>query len=233
MLSTQWVVRWGCVVLIALATLIQMIGMGAPYWFKEQAKPAAYQAFLQVLKREGVDPGANATQPGAITRAEVHVGLWRWCVDVTVWGVFYSACKSPELGDFQGWWKGCQALSLVGTLMGVLACICAVMEVYYTRRGTRFSGLAVLCAICCFVAAVGMGLSHGLFATRYMENHLRIVHLPTLSGGTIISTFPPVLDWAFGLGAAGATLIGVTGIILVAFVTKTYPAYQRTESVVV
>ena len=36
--------------------------------------------------------------------------------------------------------------------MGVLACICAGMEVFYTRHGVRFSGLAVLSAISCFVA---------------------------------------------------------------------------------
>ena len=80
-----------------------------------------------------------------------------------------------------------------------------------------------------------MGLSHGLFATKYSGQLHSVIHLPTLAGGGAVSaaTFPPALSWAFGLGAAGATLIGATGIILVAFVTRTYPAYQRTENVVV
>ena len=78
-----------------------------------------------------------------------------------------------------------------------------------------------------------MGLSHGLFATKYMGQLLSIIHLPQVAGGGVSSTFPPVLNWAFGLGAAGATIIGATGIVLVAFITRTYPVYQRTENVIV
>ena len=41
-----------------------------------------------------------------------------------------------------------------------------------------------------FCAAVGMGLSHGLFATKYMGQLLSIIHLPQVAGGGVSSTFP-------------------------------------------
>ena len=39
-------------------------------------------------------------------------------------------------------------------------------------------------------AAAGMGLSHGLFATKYMGQLLSIIHLPQVAGGGVSSTFP-------------------------------------------
>jgi len=177
----------------------------------------------------------------------MHVGLWTWCVTSTVVTSSEAtsdqrheleACVRPALNAFPGWWRGCQTLSVVGSLMGVLACVCAGLEIHYARRGTSFSGLAVLTAICCFVAAVGMGLSHGLFVTRYASERHGVLHMAGMGGDPLPAppmplTLPPTIAWAFGLGAAAATIVGTTGVLLVFFVTRTYPAYHRAQNVVV
>lgn len=244
--TSQWVIRWGCLVLIALGTVIQMIGMASPYWIKDQARPAAYPAFLRLLIQAGGDPPFNITQGtserGIIRRAEADVGLWRWCVELEMGGpdgegeesTSYRACHLPDSSDFPGWWKGSQATAVVGTLMGVLACVCGGLELHYLKHGVRFSGLIVLCSVCCFVAALGIGVSHGMFGTKYTETLISIIRLPSQPGWPgVYSLYPPVLGWAFGVGAAGAVLLGSIGIILLAVISRTYPTYQRAENVVV
>lgn len=230
----QWLVRWGCLALISVGTVMHLVAVAAPRWVLDQAQPGAYATFLQFLRDKGVLQPDNSTSAQAVSLAVTRVGLWQWCAEVTLKGDTYEACDTPGISQFPDWWKACQALSVVGAAMGVLAVVCASLEVYYTRRGVRHSGLVVLCAISCFVAAVGMGLSHGMFATKYQGRLPSIVDLPGLDPDNVFMYFyPPSLDWAFGVGAAGATLIGATGILLVAFITRTYPTYQRTENVIV
>ena len=99
--SVQWAVRLGCLVLIAVGTLMHMVGMGAPFWVKERARPSGIQAFLALLKQEGVNPGPNASLPGAAVEAEANVGLWRWCVEVEIVPeTRYEACRTPGLDEF-------------------------------------------------------------------------------------------------------------------------------------
>ncbi|KAL8565020.1 hypothetical protein ACOMHN_003396 [Nucella lapillus] len=257
MVSTpQWLIRWGCLALIALGTLMQMVGMASPFWIRDQARPPAYAAFLRLYTLAGGHPAlfnltagttasssSSSSSQGVVVReAGADVGLWKWCVELKVeTGVggggrtsYHWACHSPDLSEFPGWWRASQVTAVVGTLMGILACVCAGLELHYLRRGVHFSGLLVLCSISCFVAALGISVSHGMFGTKYTETLMTILHLPSYPGWPgPFSLYPPVLGWAFGLGAAGAALIGSTGIALLAVITRTYPTYQRTENVVV
>ena len=80
---------------------MHMVGMGAPFWVKERARPSGIQAFLALLKQEGVNPGPNASLPGAAVEAEANVGLWRWCVEVEILPeTRYEACRTPGLDEF-------------------------------------------------------------------------------------------------------------------------------------
>ncbi|KAK7482300.1 hypothetical protein BaRGS_00026428 [Batillaria attramentaria] len=226
----QWLIRWGCLAVMSLAVLLHIVGMSVAHWLKIVARPEGYPGILRFLEQEGVDTGPNSTVTGAVTHAEVNVGLWRWCVEVQILGSKYDACRTPGLGDFPGWWRASQALAVIGLLMGMLSGMCGGMEVYYSRRGVRFSGLAVLCSISCFVTALALGLSNGLYASRYLGKVTTVLDIWQAASSFM---YPPSLDWAFGFGAAAATLMGGTGIILLAFITRTYPAYHRTENVVV
>ena len=100
--SVKWMVRLGCLALIAVGTLMHMVGMGAPFWVKERARPSGIPAFVALLKQEGVNPGLNASLPGVTTSAEANVGLWRWCVEVETLGTRYEACQTPGLAQFPG-----------------------------------------------------------------------------------------------------------------------------------
>ena len=82
-------------------------------------------------------------------------------------------------------------------------------------------------------AAVGMGLSHGLFATKYMGQLLSTIHLPQVAAGGVSSTFPPSPTGPSGLGLQGPLSSVPRASVLVAFITRTYPVYQRTENVTV
>ncbi|XP_076457576.1 uncharacterized protein LOC143291555 [Babylonia areolata] len=274
--TSQWLIRWGSLAMIAVGTLMQTVGMASPYWIRDQARPPAYAAFLVLLKEAGGDDpaltalnnitaspslpllpgsGSGTVYGGAesdagkggrrvVRRAGADVGLWRWCVEVGLEEVgggggggrvdVIRACRTPGSSEFPGWWRASQATAVVGTLMGVLACVCGGLELHYLRHGVRFSGLLVLCSVCCFVAALGIGVSHGMFGTRYMETLVSILHLPSHpSWPGVTSLYPPTLGWAFGLGAAGALLLGTIGILLLAVITRTYPTYHRAENVVV
>ena len=84
------------------------------------------------------------------------------------------------------------------------------------------------------VTAVGMGLGYGMFATKYAGRLPSIVNLPGISSSNLqYYLYQAELSWSFGVGAAGSALVGTTGILLTAFITRTYPSYQRTENVVV
>nr|KAG5696006.1 hypothetical protein BaRGS_013912 [Batillaria attramentaria] len=104
----------------------------------------------------------------------------------------------------------------------------------------RWGCLAVM-SLAVLLHIVGMSVAHwlkivarpegnGLYASRYLGKVTTVLDIWQAASSFM---YPPSLDWAFGFGAAAATLMGGTGIILLAFITRTYPAYHRTENVVV